>query len=62
MRLSEMEDRHEELQLSQLEEFLVSSNKQRGKKFKITGTGGPRKAIKFVKQGMKRHEKDKADR
>src|SRR5207248_5012366 len=29
--------------LSQLEEFFVSYNKQRGKKFKITGTGGPGK-------------------
>ena len=48
--------------LSQLEEFFVSYNKQRGKKFKITGTGGTKKAIKFVKQGMKRQENDKADR
>jgi inorganic pyrophosphatase len=30
--------------LSQLEEFLVSYNKQRGKKFRITGTGGPKKS------------------
>jgi inorganic pyrophosphatase len=29
--------------LSQLEEFFVSYNKQRGKKFKITGTGAPRR-------------------
>src|SRR6202162_1908990 len=35
--------------LAQVEEFFVSYNKQRGKKFKITGTGGPRKAIKFLK-------------
>ena len=48
--------------LSQLEEFFVSYNKQRGKKFKITGTGGPRKAIKFVKRGMKKQKKDKAGR
>jgi inorganic pyrophosphatase len=40
--------------LSQLEEFFVSYNKQRGKTFKITGTGGPRKAIKFVKKGMRK--------
>lgn len=38
--------------LNQLEEFFVSYNKQRGKKFKITGTGGPKKAAKFLKQGM----------
>ncbi len=42
--------------LSQLEEFFVSYNKQRGKKFRITGTGGPRKAIKFLKDGIKRHK------
>jgi inorganic pyrophosphatase len=43
--------------LSQLEEFFVSYNKQRGKKFKITGTGGPKKAIKFLKIGIRAHEK-----
>src|SRR6266536_2600178 len=45
--------------LSQLKEFLVSYNKQRGKKFKITGTGGPRKAIKLLKAGIKKHKADK---
>lgn len=39
--------------LDQVEEFFVSYNKQRGKKFKITGQGGPKKAIKFLKDGMK---------
>ena len=38
--------------LRQLEEFFVFYNKQRGKKFKITGTGGPKKAAKFIRQGM----------
>jgi len=33
--------------LDQVEEFFVSYNKQRGKKFKITGTSGPNKALKF---------------
>jgi inorganic pyrophosphatase len=47
--------------LSQLEEFFVSYNKQRGKKFRIAGTGGPRKAVKFLKTGIKQHRdaKDK---
>ena len=45
--------------LSQLKEFFVSYNKQRGKKFKITGTGGPRKAIKLLKAGIKKHKADK---
>jgi inorganic pyrophosphatase len=42
--------------LSQVEAFFVSYNKQRGKQFKVTGTGGPRKAIRFIKVGMKAHE------
>jgi inorganic pyrophosphatase len=42
--------------LSQIEEFFVSYNKQRGKKFKLTGTGGPRKAIKLLKAGAKKHK------
>jgi inorganic pyrophosphatase len=42
--------------LSQLEEFFVSYNKQRGKKFRVTGTGGPRKAIKFLKDGIQKRE------
>jgi len=44
-------------QLSQLEEFFVSYNKQRGRKFRVTGTGGPKKAIKFLKTGIKRHQR-----
>ena len=43
--------------LSQVEEFFVSYNKQRGKKFKITGTGGPKKALKFLKAGMQAHRR-----
>jgi inorganic pyrophosphatase len=43
--------------LSQLEEFFISYNKQRGKKFKVTGTGGPKKALQFVKAGVKAHRK-----
>src|SRR5579864_44106 len=42
--------------LSQLEEFFVSYNKQRGKKFRITGTGGPKKAIKFLKDGIRKQK------
>ena len=42
--------------LSQVEEFFVSYNKQRGKKFKITDTGGPKKALRFLKSGVKAHE------
>lgn len=40
--------------LSQIEEFFISYNKQRGKKFKVTGTGGPQKALKVLNSGIKR--------
>src|ERR1051325_2782160 len=33
--------------LDQLEAFFISYNKQRGKKFRVTGTGGPKKAIEL---------------
>ena len=39
--------------LDQVEAFFVSYNKQRGKKFKITGTGGPKKALRYLKSGIK---------
>lgn len=39
--------------LSQVEEFFVSYNKQRGKKFRVTGTGGPKKAINALKDAMR---------
>jgi inorganic pyrophosphatase len=42
--------------LSQVEEFFVSYNKQRGKKFRVTGTGGPKKAIKFLHEGIKKQK------
>ena len=42
--------------LDQVEAFFVSYNKQRGKKFKITSTGGPKKAIRFLKKGIKAHK------
>jgi inorganic pyrophosphatase len=46
-------------ELSQLEEFFVSYNKQRGKKFRITGTGGPGKAVKFLKRGIQKRKSQK---
>jgi len=42
--------------LSQLEEFFVSYNKQRGKKLRVTGIGGPKKAVKFLKDGIKKRK------
>ena len=43
--------------LSQVEEFFVSYNKQRGKKFKVTGTGGRKKALQFLKIGIEAYMK-----
>ena len=43
--------------LSQVEEFFVSYNKQRKKKFQIKDVGGPKKAMKFLKEGMQSFKK-----
>jgi len=43
--------------LEQLEQFFISYNKQRGKKFRVTGTGGPKKALEFLKVGVQAHKK-----
>lgn len=45
--------------LDQVEAFFVSYNKQRGKKFRIMGTGGPKKAIGFLKAGIKARKDEK---
>jgi inorganic pyrophosphatase len=42
--------------LNQVEAFFVSYNQQRGKKFKVRETGGPRKALKYLKDGVKRFD------
>ena len=46
--------------LSQVEEFFVSYNKQRGKKFTIRETGGPNQAVKALKNGIRAHKGVKA--
>jgi inorganic pyrophosphatase len=43
--------------LSQLEEFFISYNKQRGKKFKVKSTDGPKKAIAFLEKGIRARKK-----
>jgi len=45
--------------LSQVEAFFVSYNEQRGKSFKVTGTGGPKKALKLLKAGMRSYQKQR---
>jgi inorganic pyrophosphatase len=48
--------------LDQVEEFFISYNKQRGKKFKVTDTAGPKKAIKFLKLGIPAHKDGKTSK
>jgi inorganic pyrophosphatase len=43
--------------LSQVEEFFISYNKSRGKKFKVTNVGGPSKAVKRVQKAIKAYSK-----
>lgn len=43
--------------LKQMEEFFITYNRQRGKKFRITGTGGPGKAAQCVRDGMRKYRK-----
>jgi len=38
--------------LKQVEDFFVTYNKSRGKKFKVTGIGGPSKAMKRLKRAI----------
>ena len=45
--------------LSQVEAFFVSYNKQRGKKFKITAAGGPKKPMKALEAGIRTFKRGK---
>jgi inorganic pyrophosphatase len=42
--------------LSQVEEFFVSYNRQRGKKFRVIGMGKPKKALKLLKDGIEAYK------
>ena len=42
--------------LNQIETFFISYNRQRGKRFKITDIGGPKRAVKVLKQGIKAYK------
>src|SRR4030095_168444 len=46
--------------LDQVEAFFVSYNEQRGKKFRVTGIAGPKKAVQFLQMGMEAFEKEAA--
>ncbi len=45
--------------LDQVEEFFISYNKSRGKKFKVTGVHGPSKAVKRLQQAIDARKSDK---
>ncbi len=45
--------------LDQVEEFFISYNKSRGKKFKVTGVHGPSKAVKRLEQAIEAYKKNK---
>jgi inorganic pyrophosphatase len=47
--------------LNQVEEFFVSYNKQRGKKFRITGLHGPKRALKCLKKALNLYAKEAED-
>ncbi len=46
--------------LDQVQQFFVSYNKSRGKKFKVTGVHGPSKAVKRVQKAIEAYESKKA--
>jgi inorganic pyrophosphatase len=48
--------------LDQVEEFFVSYNKQRKKKFQIKGLGGPKKAMKCLKVGIQSFKKARKEK
>ncbi len=43
--------------LDQVQEFFISYNKSRGKKFEVTGIHGPAKAVKCLQGGIKAYKK-----
>src|ERR1700688_1941483 len=45
--------------LDQLEEFFISYNKSRGKKFKVKGRHGPKRAAQLIDAGIKKFKKKK---
>ena len=57
--MESIDDLHKSF-LSQLEEFFVSYNKQRGKKFRIVGTGRPEKAVKLLQAAMKEYTRSQS--
>jgi len=45
--------------LDQVEEFFVAYNKSRGKKFKVKGRYGPKRAAQLIDAGIKKFKKKK---
>jgi inorganic pyrophosphatase len=47
--------------LEEIEEFFVSYNKMRGKKFKVIGRRGPKRAYKLIKQAGRNFYKNRSE-
>jgi inorganic pyrophosphatase len=47
--------------LDEIKAFFLSYNHIRGKKFKVVGLHGPKRAEELVREGMKRHKKKQAN-
>jgi inorganic pyrophosphatase len=45
--------------IEQVEEFFITYNKSRGKKFRILGNHGPKRALKLLQQGIDAYERSK---
>jgi inorganic pyrophosphatase len=45
--------------LDQIEEFFISYNKSRGKKFQVQGCHGPKRAAQLIEAGIKAYQKKK---
>jgi inorganic pyrophosphatase len=54
--VSSIKELHSSL-LNQIEQFFVSYNALRGKKFKLTDHHGPKRAVAVIKEGIKSFEK-----
>jgi inorganic pyrophosphatase len=44
--------------LNEVEEFFISYNKSRGKRFSVKAVGGPKRAIELLEQGIRKFKKE----
>ncbi len=58
-KVSSVEDLNPSM-LNQIEQFFVSYNKLRGKKFNLKSQGGPKRAVAVIEEGIQAFKKDSA--